>query len=71
MPVTECPLRCVPHDVWQLLDLSELYWAGLPPVAGGALDQAAGFVEAARFIRGEKNGWEEAALEKARRKSNR
>ena len=33
-----------------MLHLTDLYRRGLPPVAGGALDQAAAFVDAAAFV---------------------
>jgi len=36
--------------VWDLLDYAALYRRGLPPVAGGALDQAAAFTAACRFV---------------------
>lgn len=48
--VTGCPRADLPPIVWDLLTYADLYRKGLPPVAGGALDQAAAFVEAARFI---------------------
>lgn len=32
-----------------MIALADLYKKGLPPVAGGSLDQAAGFVTAARY----------------------
>lgn len=37
--------------------MAELYEKGLPPVAGGALDQANVFVEAARFVWSEQAYW--------------
>ena len=33
-----------------MIALAELYRKGLPPVAGGTLDQAAAFNDAARFV---------------------
>ena len=39
--------------------MAEFFEKGLPPVAGGVLDQAYCFTEAARFILREKNHWEE------------
>jgi len=55
--VTECPLEEITEDIWQTFLLAELYENGLPPVAGGSLDQAMVFVEAAGFIMTEKNYW--------------
>lgn len=57
MTITQCPLTFVTEDVWQVIELAELYEKGLPPVAGGALDQAKMFVEAARFIWQEQKYW--------------
>jgi hypothetical protein len=37
-------------DILRTIELAELYEKGLPPVAGGALDQAHIFMESCRFI---------------------
>lgn len=37
-------------DVWEVFRYAELFEKGLPPVAGGVLDQANIFVEAASLI---------------------
>ena len=37
--------------------LAELFEKGLPPVAGGVLDQAKIFVETARFVFSEQSYW--------------
>lgn len=55
--ITECPLKMITKDVWQLIQFAELYEKGLAPVAGGALDQAKVFVEAASFVFSEKTYW--------------
>ena len=52
-----CPLDYVTEDVWEVIRYAELFERGLPPVAGGVLDQAATFVEAANIIRHETNYW--------------
>jgi hypothetical protein len=52
-----CPLELVTSDVWQVIRYAELYKKGLPPIAGGVLDQAQSFVEAATFIFQEENCW--------------
>lgn len=44
-------------DVWEAIEYAELYRQGLPPVAGGALDQSKSFVVAARQIMAEENYW--------------
>lgn len=61
--ITECPLKIVKRETWELIDCIELYLDnGLPPVAGGQLDQAAGFLRAVTFVKNEK------AMHKARLK---
>ena len=55
--ITDCPLELITNDVWEIIGLAELFEKGLPPVAGGTLDQAKVFVEAARFIFGEQRYW--------------
>lgn len=40
-------------DALAMIDASELFHKGLPPVAGGTLDQVRSFVQAARFVRQE------------------
>ena len=52
-----CPLEYVTDDVWTLLDAAELLAKGLPPVAGGLLDQTRIFVDAARFAWSETDHW--------------
>lgn len=37
------------------IDMIDLFGKGLPPRTGGVLDQAASFVQAARFFEGEEN----------------
>jgi len=48
-------LELITPDIWELLELAELYKKGLPPVDGGVLDQAADFVTACRFVWSEEN----------------
>lgn len=45
-----CPLELIDRSTWELLGYIDLYEKGLPPAAGGALDQSAGFIFAARFV---------------------
>jgi len=40
-----------------MIEFAELFRYGLPPVAGGALDQAYVFLDAARFIWAEQRVW--------------
>lgn len=53
--VVGCPLDQVPRAVWSVLEAAGLLEQGLAPVAGGLLDQAAGFLDAARQISAEKS----------------
>jgi hypothetical protein len=55
--ITGCPRRIVPAEAWAVLELADLWDKGLPPAAGGVLDQAAAFVEAARFVWAERGRW--------------
>ncbi len=53
-----CFLELIPSQIWMLLKLIDLYEKGLPPVAGGSLDQAKNFIDAAAFVMSEKSYWE-------------
>jgi hypothetical protein len=55
--LTTCPLDVVTDDIWQAIEFAGLYRKGLAPVAGGALDQARGFIVAAQFIFSEQDYW--------------
>ena len=48
--ITRCPLELITPDVYEAMELAELYEKGLAPVAGGTLDQTANFAAAARLI---------------------
>jgi len=54
-----CPRADLPPIVWDVLTYADLFAKGLPPDAGGAMDQAAAFVEAARWV------WAERAEHRA------
>lgn len=47
----------VTDDIWEALEFADLYKKGLPPVAGGALDQVKVFVDACRMIFAEQAFW--------------
>lgn len=55
--ITCCPLEMITNDVWQIIQLVEFYEKGLPPIAGGTLQQAKVFNDAALFIMHEKQYW--------------
>lgn len=48
--VAACPLEYVSQPVWELVGLADLWEKGIPPVAGGALDQTAYFVASAQIV---------------------
>ena len=47
--IESCPLEIIDEKTWEIMELAELFKKGLPPIAGGVLDQAKNFVSAARF----------------------
>lgn len=53
--LTSCARRKVPRGIWPVLKFAELMDKGLPPVAGGVLDQDAWFVAAYGFVLSEKS----------------
>lgn len=57
MNIIGCPQMIITPDVWEIIELAELYEKGLPPVAGGSLDQAKSFVSACKFIWSEQQAW--------------
>lgn len=48
--LTTCPVQFVDDDCSELIRLAVLFEMGLPPVAGGVLDQSHWFVEACAFL---------------------
>lgn len=48
--LNQCPAAYVTEDIWHVITLAGFYKQGLPPVAGGVLDQTAIFIAAAEFI---------------------
>jgi len=48
--VTECPIDFAGDDAWSAIEMADLLQHGILPVPGAALDQAAIFLDAARFI---------------------
>ena len=57
MPIIGCPETLITADVWEMMELAKFYEKGLPPIAGGVLDQTQSFISAAAFIFGEENVW--------------
>lgn len=52
-----CPLDYVTGEINDLLDYVELFEKGLPPVAGGTLDQSKNFLIVADLIFKEQRIW--------------
>lgn len=55
--ITTCPLTIITDDIFEMIEMTKFYSKGLPPVAGGLLDQTHCFIEAAEFIFSEENIW--------------
>ncbi len=51
--LTQCPIEWLEDEIWHMIELAELYEKGLPPVAGGSLDQTAYFIRFARMVMNE------------------
>jgi hypothetical protein len=49
-----CPNRYC-DSIGQFVSMADLFNEGLPPVAGGSLDQSASFVDAVRILKYEEN----------------
>lgn len=48
--LSDCPLKVIEEETFDVIRFAKLYRKGLPPVAGGALDQAGIFIDAAEFV---------------------
>lgn len=55
MEITRCPLELITPDIFELLEDTDLFYKGLPPVSGGTLDQAYSFIKAAQFVKATQN----------------
>ena len=55
--VLECPIKYVTEDIWDCIRYARLFEKGLPPIAGGVLDQAGCFVRACEMIWQEERHW--------------
>ena len=62
--IADCPLKVVPPAIWDAMDLAAMLREGLPPAAGGMLDQAHAFLRAARFLWREEDQWKERQRQK-------
>ena len=59
--MTRCPLEELTEDVAEALRIADFWRRGIPPVAGGYLDQTDSIIEACEMI------WREEAAWKARK----
>jgi len=57
MKITECPEKLITDDIWEAIEASSFWEKGIPPVAGGMLDQTHIFIMAARIIISEQQYW--------------
>ena len=55
--IKDCPLEVIDDKTLEVIEYAELWQKGIPPIAGGALDQAYTFTQAARFVWSERNYW--------------
>lgn len=55
LQITGCPQRLVDASMRRLVKYSDLMFRGLPPTAGGALDQENWFLEAAQRLKHEED----------------
>lgn len=52
-----CPIEYAGAEIWNLLDYVALMESGIPPVAGGSLDQVWSFMQAAIVVKNETAFW--------------
>jgi hypothetical protein len=48
--LTSCPKEFVGREISGLATYADLFWKGLPPIAGGVLDQSNWFIEASQVM---------------------
>ncbi len=48
--MTDCPLLYIGNDASMYMRFTRLFDKGMPPIAGGVLDQANKFIEAVEYI---------------------
>jgi hypothetical protein len=56
--VAQCPFVWVEEPIWRAVSLARAWRdSGTPPIFGGAFDQTASFLEAARLVWAEDDRW--------------
>ncbi len=58
MRITSCPLYLITSEVLELIKIVKLSQKGIPPVAGGSLDQTRWFISATDFVMAELDFWD-------------
>lgn len=53
--IADCPKRCIEPNLLRAIRLADLMKQGLPPVAGGVLDQSSWFISFYECFRSEEN----------------
>lgn len=53
--IDSCPRKLIDGDAYECLLLAEMYEKGLPPVAGGTLDQSQWFLSLYRYAQNQKS----------------
>lgn len=59
--MAECPQKTLPPEAHEVIEAAWLCRKGLPPMRGGAVDQAKAFLQAAAFVWREEGRWREQA----------
>ena len=57
MAITSCPYDLIDEPTMQAIRIAGFWKKGLPPVAGGTLDQTVSITQACRFIWDEQQQW--------------
>jgi hypothetical protein len=63
--VTDCPKSLIDRETLRAIRMADLMRQGLPPVAGGVLDQSAWFVSFYELFRSEQIRAENEAIKRA------
>lgn len=64
--LTQCPNKFVGQELSQFFPLVDLFFEGIPPVAGGTLDQTKYFFDFATLVRSEDNQLQAAKSKESR-----
>jgi len=59
MVIASCPYKLIDEPTMQAIHIAGFWKKGLPPVAGGMLDQTVSITQACRFIWDEQQQWKD------------